>query len=143
MQGQFETVTDARNFLFAGRAIVTLVSTRTGARYTYRVSRARDDESATPTLFVSLLAGPDNGGDYVYVGTIFANRKRLVLTRKSRCTNDSAPVKAFRYLLGGLVAGSFGLMEVYHEGRCGRCGRRLTVPESIATGLGPTCAGLS
>jgi hypothetical protein len=30
--------------------------------------------------------------------------------------------------------------EVYHEGRCGRCNRKLTVPESIETGLGPECA---
>jgi hypothetical protein len=31
-------------------------------------------------------------------------------------------------------------LEVWHEGRCGRCGRRLTVPESIESGLGPECA---
>jgi hypothetical protein len=31
-------------------------------------------------------------------------------------------------------------VEVWHEGRCGKCSRRLTVPESIATGLGPVCA---
>lgn len=30
-------------------------------------------------------------------------------------------------------------VEVWHEGRCGHCGRRLTVPESIADGLGPRC----
>lgn len=30
--------------------------------------------------------------------------------------------------------------EVWHEGRCGRCGRKLTVPESIETGIGPDCA---
>lgn len=30
-------------------------------------------------------------------------------------------------------------VEVWHEGRCGRCGRRLTVPESISTGFGPEC----
>jgi len=28
----------------------------------------------------------------------------------------------------------------YHEGRCGRCARRLTVPESIINGIGPECA---
>lgn len=26
------------------------------------------------------------------------------------------------------------------EGACGRCGRKLTVPGSIASGIGPTCA---
>jgi hypothetical protein len=28
---------------------------------------------------------------------------------------------------------------VHHEGRCGRCGRTLTVPESIESGFGPEC----
>jgi hypothetical protein len=32
-------------------------------------------------------------------------------------------------------------LAVYHEGRCGACGRRLTTPESISSGLGPVCAG--
>lgn len=32
--------------------------------------------------------------------------------------------------------------QFWHEGRCARCGRRLTVPESIATGWGPECAAV-
>ena len=30
--------------------------------------------------------------------------------------------------------------EFWHEGRCAACARRLTVPQSIATGFGPECA---
>jgi hypothetical protein len=30
-------------------------------------------------------------------------------------------------------------IEIWHEGRCGKCGRTLTVPDSIANGLGPEC----
>ena len=30
--------------------------------------------------------------------------------------------------------------EARHEGRCARCGRALTVPESIDSGFGPECA---
>lgn len=32
-------------------------------------------------------------------------------------------------------------VQLWHEGRCGRCGRTLTDPESCARGLGPICAG--
>jgi hypothetical protein len=32
------------------------------------------------------------------------------------------------------------LLEVWHEGRCAKCGLKLTVPQSIMTGFGPTCA---
>ena len=31
-------------------------------------------------------------------------------------------------------------LEVWHEGRCGRCGRKLTTPQSVETGFGPVCA---
>jgi len=30
-------------------------------------------------------------------------------------------------------------LEIWHEGRCGRCNRKLTVPASIALGIGPEC----
>jgi hypothetical protein len=30
-------------------------------------------------------------------------------------------------------------MEVEHSGHCGRCGRLLTVPSSVQSGLGPEC----
>lgn len=32
-----------------------------------------------------------------------------------------------------------GLVEVWHKGKCGRCNRDLTTPESIANGFGPEC----
>lgn len=31
--------------------------------------------------------------------------------------------------------------EIYHMGRCCRCGKALTVPSSIESGLGPVCQG--
>jgi hypothetical protein len=30
-------------------------------------------------------------------------------------------------------------LEIWHEGSCLRCGRKLTVPESIESGYGPEC----
>lgn len=33
-------------------------------------------------------------------------------------------------------------LEVWHAGRCAKCRRPLTHPDSIARGLGPICAGL-
>ena len=33
--------------------------------------------------------------------------------------------------------------DVYHSGTCSRCGRVLTTPESIRSGLGPVCAELA
>jgi len=54
------------------------------------------------------------------------------------------PVKrvAFPWLWDRLTNGGGlpGAIEVWHEGSCCRCARRLTVPASIEMGLGPDCA---
>jgi len=37
------------------------------------------------------------------------------------------------------VESTLNKLLYYHEGKCGRCARKLTVPESIISGLGPIC----
>jgi hypothetical protein len=57
-------------------------------------------------------------------------------------TPDSEPVKAIKFALHLLKYHQTNPdLEIWHSGRCGRCSRRLTVPESIAAGIGPDCAG--
>lgn len=145
----------ALHFLLAGNAYLTLVSKKTGVRYTFRVSLAKEDVQANQqnlfhnrvptkqkpkTWFVSLLSGQDNTSDYVYLGIVQSNIFRL--TKKSRMNSESAPVKAFGWTFAKLQQGVFpDELEFWHMGRCGRCGRMLTVPSSIAAGIGPECAG--
>lgn len=142
MNAQFTKPEDVRQFLFAGHAIITLVSVRTGARFTYKVDMPK--EPAKP-LFVSLLTGPDNGADYRYLGYIQRHALYVLRGSTNSCATTTAPSwQAFAYLLqllarrGPLPA----TLQVWHEGRCGRCARRLTVPASIARGIGPECAGV-
>lgn len=80
-------------------------------------------------------------GDYTYLGMLESERFRL--TRASKMTPDSAPVRAFDFFVHNVIQleREPGALEIWHEGRCGRCGRKLTVPESIAAGIGPECAG--
>lgn len=137
------TAERALTFILAGNAYFTIRSRKTGTRYTYRVNLPKPDPTrrqyANPAYFVSLLAGPDNTGDYVYLGMIADNVFKL--TRASKMKNDSTPVKAFRWVLERLMRNEFPPdTEIWHEGKCGKCGRMLTVPESIASGIGPVCA---
>lgn len=133
---------DIKRFALAGRAVLTLSSTKTDTRYTYKIAAPKDDESiARPVRFVSLLTGPDNENDYQYLGML--NGTNFRLTKKSRLPAESAPVRAmtffcFRVLSHPEAALPDGL-EVRHEGRCGRCNRPLTVPESVDRGIGPDC----
>jgi hypothetical protein len=145
MEGEFQLEAPAiRHFMLAGNATFTLVSTRTGARYTYRVRRAYDQkDDELPRWFVSLLTGPDNESSYTYIGMIFADqagKTSFRLTRASQLPITSTPVEVFEWVFGQLSDGlDVGEVEVWHAGMCGRCGRTLTVPESIASGLGPEC----
>jgi hypothetical protein len=131
-----ETVETVRAFALAGNATLTLRSKRTGTRFTFKL---RQPEPEKPH-FVSLLTGTDNEGDFTYVGMIRPQDGDFMLTRGSKLVHDAPAVVAFRWFWKAMRAGVMPeTLEVWHEGRCGRCGRKLTVPESILTGFGPEC----
>lgn len=133
-------------FITAGRAVFTLVSKASGERRTFRVAAPKDAQPGDALRFVSLLTGPDNTTNYEYVGLVTKIGEELV-TRASRGKTPTQPLLAIGWLLAQAqraLAGSpskLDQVEFWHEGRCCRCGRRLTVPDSIASGIGPECAG--
>lgn len=131
---------DVTRFMYAGNASFTVVSNATGVRFTFKV-RAKEVEGGTTLHFVSVLTGSDNESDYTFLGTIF-NRSNFRHGARSSIGVNAPSAKAFAWFFRNVAGG--GMLQgatVHHEGRCGRCGRKLTVPESIQTGLGPECAG--
>lgn len=146
-----------------GRKIrFTLHNTRTNKHLTYQVETARGPVAAGEgrRRFVSVLTGSDNEGSYTYLGTIFdrvegkswkaygGHRVRLTrwhyyLGKKSTIGAEAVSARAWLWLWCLLVAGRALPVnaQFWHEGRCGRCGRTLTDPESCVRGLGPICAG--
>jgi hypothetical protein len=137
---RFQTAVAARDFITGGNATVTLVSTKTGTRFTYKI-RANDEGDV---FFVSLLSGPDNESDYRYLGRVargvfWAGRK---IPKPGDVGADAPSSLAFKWAWERLCKGvMLDSLEVWHEGRCARCNRKLTVPSSIASGWGPECAG--
>ncbi len=132
-----------RLFVLAGNAILTLQGSET--RYTFRVQQGKpregDQPDRTQPYFLQLLTGPDNTADYQYVGIVDQSTGRVRLTRASRMTATSAPVVAWDWVMSRMFAGkAYTPAKVHHAGRCGRCGRLLTVPGSIETGFGPECS---
>lgn len=131
---------DFRRFATAGRATFTVQSQKTGARFTYRMRKAKGEG---PVRFhTSLLTGPNNEADYQYIGTYRADGKWFA----ARDASGEAPSqRAIAFVCEKVLASDAehvpdGL-EIRHEGRCGRCARLLTTPESIDRGIGPECAG--
>ena len=133
----------ARNFILAGKAIFTLVSKKTGTRYTYKVTHKDANGPYPEKWFVSYLIGPDNWTNYRSIGQINKGNMTFSLTRKAveaGLSMHSAPVAAFNWTYDFVNAGKEPVgVEVWHAGKCGRCGRLLTVPESISSGFGPEC----
>lgn len=151
LRGELSSVEAVARFALAGQALLTLENEKTGARYTYRLERARareegQDEGARP-IFVSVLVDSDNTSrrSYRYVGLVWTNGPRPTYRHggaKAKIGADAPSARGAEWLLGRIASGQAipAPMRLWHEGRCGRCGRTLTVPSSIASGLGPVCA---
>jgi len=123
-------------YALAGNSTFTILSTKTGSRFTYRV-RAPEPDGRPPVYFVRVLTGPDNESAYTYVGMLLFNGS-FKLGHRSTFSRTAPSVVAFDWVSRNWESDK---VEVWHEGVCGRCGDKLTVPESIARGLGPICAG--
>lgn len=123
-------------FFTAGKAIFTVKNNETGNRFTFRVKSAK---SQRLLWFVSVLNGPNNSNDYLYIGSIFG--LKFTTTTNSKVNRQAMSFKAFDWIWKHV--NHYGplphYVEVFHEGRCGRCGRKLTVPSSIKRGIGPEC----
>lgn len=140
-QGQITDPKAALTFILGGKSFVTLVSLKSGNRYTYKIELAdKRNPTDTDTWFVSLLMGPDNWSNYKYIGMVKDNKFRW--TGKSRVSQDAPSLLGFHFVFDSLQSNSMCGFEVWHEGKCGRCGKKLTVPESIASGFGPDCLGM-
>lgn len=131
---QFTDASDAMTFLQAGNSTLTVVSKKTTARYTYRIRESDDGK----VFFVSVMFGPDNETSYCYIGII--RNGEFKWTQKSKVAASDVRWKAFDWIYKQLSANKLpDSLEIWHEGKCGRCGRKLTVPLSIVRGIGPEC----
>lgn len=142
-----------KDFILAGRAVFTLelgkeFSEKWGLplHYTYRINKKEATERFPEQYFIGLLTGPDNMNDYTYMGVVQRNGN-VKLTRKSRYKADSWPYRLIVRALACVFADKQQALldagfDMHHEGKCGRCGRPLTVPSSVLSGFGPECIKL-
>ena len=143
-----------KDFILAGDAIFTVTCADLVGHVghqTYRVRRvefAKLEEPVRIYYFAYLLTGPDNtsdysSSDYSYICRVDEKTGELRATAKSRAHADKTRV--WKVLEGALRLIWYELdaegIEIAHAGKCGRCGRLLTDPESIEAGIGPVCRG--
>jgi hypothetical protein len=153
--GQLTDIVQIRKYMLAGNATITIRSLATGTRFTYKIKQKVDKETnqRQDFWFVSLLNGADNESDYAYLGTVHTSQMGGSLHQvykhgvKSKIGYNAPSAIAFEWVARQLweITTSIGQSnlsagtEIWHEGKCGRCNRALTVPESIESGFGPEC----
>lgn len=149
------TMKAAKRFVFGGRATITVTNGQ-GDHYTFRIKKwhpRNPDGTKNETVtkwFVGVLTSPDNERDYSDLGTLDPRTFTIIqpaYTNRSRPYVPQTDVR-FRvavWMLGHIAReqefnGKSAAYSIRHSGKCGRCARKLTTPESIDTGFGPECA---
>lgn len=125
----------AMQFLLAGKATFTVRSEATGAHLTFQVRQWKKAKYGT-MHFVSVRTG----NDYAKIGVVRNGCDLELGGSKCDLPFEDFRVRGFRYIFRHLQQKQLPpKTEIWHEGSCGRCGRALTDPASIASGIGPEC----
>jgi len=117
--------------------VITVENTVRRTHRTFRIRTQKEDAKFAPgERILSLLTGPDNTSSYTQIGFV-KDDGSVRLWRNYRTEQYERLV---RVLQNPAHYRSLGC--VYHfEGRCRRCNRALTTPESVRSGIGPVCDG--
>src|SRR5882672_9405186 len=75
------------------------------------------------------------GNATITLKSMKTNTRFTYKIQKPKEINKNSPVSFFVKLING----PDNHIEIWHSGSCGRCGRTLTVPESVLSGFGPEC----
>ena len=117
---------------------ITVVNPATGNHRTFRIKTQKKDAGFKPgERLVGIMDGPDNIRNYTNFGTVNEDGSIYVwYNHRSPATMQNAAIISdpVRYMASHNL-------EYMFEGRCRICNRKLTNPESIASGLGPECGG--
>lgn len=123
---------DVIRFITGGKSFFTIKNPKTDNRFTFKSVKHKEKN----IFFLSVLTSPDK---YEFIGTIFEDM-RYSHSNKSSIGKESQSNKVFSYVFNSLKGDRLPeFIQVWHSGRCGRCGRKLTTPESIVSGYGPEC----
>lgn len=120
---------ESPNLEIEGTITVVLKS---GKHFTYRIEKVKRGDLEGKVI-ASLLVGPDNNRSYK--GFAFINGSYVNVWRK--CKGEAFDKHAL--ILQGHA--DEHVDQFLQSGKCQRCGRKLTTPESIKRGMGPDCAG--
>lgn len=137
---------DGLRYMLAGKSEFTMLSLKTGERFRYKLTKkeAREKKADGSSDYIYYLNSFD-GGEFKYAGVIFYDGVNNIFKfgkgAKGMLSPTHINIRSLLFVMNKLNNGlDVDTLELYHAGKCGRCGRKLTTPESILTGLGPECS---
>ena len=111
-----------------------------GSHVTIRINRVSEKQSRDGRAhrYASYLCGPINMSDYRRFAVVNPNGFRVF-----KSDNFRKQAAALEILMSADANGqtAYGKAYAKQSTRCYRCGKLLTEPESIESGIGPICAG--
>lgn len=117
-------------------ATATIVNEATGNRITVRFRKPKGFKA----VLVDLMTGSDNEESFSFIGTLAGEQVRISPKQRTDAQKAQLAAKVINWTIAHAEADDLRTVRVLHSGCCGRCGRKLTVPESIDSGIGPECA---
>ena len=103
----------------------------------FRITKQPEDSAFAPSaIIVGLLSGTDNKHSYNSFG--FITDAAVYSYKKYR----GGQYEKLARLLAKILRSDHDInpYTVHHSGKCFKCSRLLTTPESILRGIGPVCA---
>lgn len=125
---------DIMSYILGGKSEFTLVQVTEGKKPVQ--SRYRVCVNDTRSIYFIYVW---DGKKFIYQG-YFGIRDKVIRKAKN-LPDDEVDIVSLRALAWVFSHADRlpGCVHIYHNGRCSRCGRKLTDTESLRTGLGPTC----
>jgi hypothetical protein len=130
--------TPARTFDHSKQYVADGYYTVVGPKGGHRTLRITTIDDNGTKQWLAYLSGADNVGDYKSIGFVNGNEVSLF----SKYVGQYADIMAAaRFLVKNVdKLDECGRQYAIRSGKCYRCNRLLTTPESVARGLGPICA---
>lgn len=141
----------SKQFVLAGESTFTIeVPTEYQqdgkTHYTYMVEKVDANDQYPDSWFVRAFTGTDNQdkSHYTYMGKLNVVKGECFLTAKSGAFKpDSFRLRLLNRILLKVWFDDHSYEDfgfaTHHEGRCSKCGRKLTTPLSVERGIGPEC----
>jgi hypothetical protein len=121
-----------RKFVLAGKALFTVLNQNTKHYNTFLIKKHKEQE----VWYVYVLVRHN----YVCIGQL-DEFKNLEVKEDGILGITDERVEFFKWFISEFLTqqNKYENIKVYHHGNCGSCGKTLTKPDSIKSGIGPVC----